>query len=168
MNPKFILSYYKELQALLRELELEAEAVLDEKEVDAIYACTMKRTLDGMPTVSHRISDRTSSTALNIHRLSREQRAALDEINDDALLVDTMMQKVELAMRRLNQQYRTVIELKFIQGYTWKQISEETQVDIRKAQTYCRKSLEKMITVTRISLDEHLKLRTLLEGDGEY
>ena len=159
---EFLLSHYKELQAVLQELETEAEAVLDEKEVDAIYGCVLKRNIDNMPP-SGKISDRTAKTALNISKLSREQREAISEINDDALLVDSVIIKIDMAMRRLNGQYRAAVELKFIKGWTWKQVSEEMQVDILKAQTYCKKGLEKMISVTKTSLVEQLKLRTLLE-----
>lgn len=159
---EWILTHYRELQAMLQELRTEADAVLSEKESDGIYACMLKRTLDNMPP-SGKISDRTAGNALNIHRLSQEQRMAMEEINEDVLLIDLLLQKIEIALRVVKPCFREVVVKKHIEQKTWREVSTELKYEIRTLRRHRDQAVEKILTICRIQFEDFAKVKHLLE-----
>lgn len=161
---EFLLSHYKELQGLIQELNIEIKAVREERpgDDDEIYARVTRRNVDGMPFSTHMVSDRTAMAVIN-RSDTRQLRKAVKEVQTEILTIEIVLFKIELGLRRLNTQCRAVIEKKYFMGMTLKEVSQEMEVDIKTVGRYRNLALNKMMQVSKISLVEQLKLRTLLE-----
>lgn len=165
---EFLLSNYNNLQGLLQELNLELQNVKEERVGgdDEAYSISVRRNVDNMPVASHRISDRTAAAVIDRYYNARKLRKAAKEIQGEILAIEVILGKIELGLRILNHQFRTVVEGKYLKGQTWKEISYAMKKNTRTLSQYHGKALEKMLSICRISLDDHRKIQKLLLEGG--
>jgi DNA-directed RNA polymerase specialized sigma24 family protein len=102
--------------------------------------------------------------ALNIHKLSREQRAALEEVNRDTLMISAILQKVEIALHILQPIDRRIMELRFLERLTWNEVSKALSYDVRSVQRRSKEALERVTAIARIEISVFVRVKNLLEG----
>jgi len=163
---EWLLKNYTNLQGLLEELNFEARTVKSERpgDDDEIYSRVTKHNVDGMPFATCRITDRTAAAAVDRMKTARELKKAIREVQNDIILVDIILSKLSIGLRTLHTQEQVLIEEKYFKGRTWKEISHVMKYDTRTISRYKDNALEKVMKITRISLDDYSKIKNLLEG----
>ncbi len=162
---EWLLANYRDLQALLEELNIEARSVASERpgDEDEIYSQLTKRNIDGMPFATFRVSDRTAAAVIDRYKTSMRITEEIEKIQQDILLVSAIIMKIDIGVRALHRQERLLIEQKYFHYKTWKVIAQELKCSPR-ALNCCRdRALQKMITIVQINLEDCRKIKSMLE-----
>lgn len=161
-----ILMCYRELEGLVNVLEIQAATVLDGEEEDEIYGQMVKRKIDGQPVGHGKVFDRTATLGIDMRQLSNEARAAVKEIWDELILVETILLKLKIAHGILTYRQKEVVRLKYFERFVWKEIAAKMNLSERSVIHDRKKAIEKMTRLCRISIEEYKKTMGLLKSEG--
>jgi len=126
----------------------------------------------GMNVQSNKISDNTYNIA-NSYRsnIENDYKSTLKEIKDEFMIVELILDKLELALRRLPKLQREIILLYYCEELQWDALLEKMEenkmfVCKRQAQRYRKLALSKIRTISMIQLDAYEKVIQLIDGEG--
>ena len=136
---------------------------------DYIYSlCIGNKVIDNMPP-SGRISDTTGNIASSYEKIMRyDRRSVSTELKGDALEISLVIDKLQLASRRLNPLQRHVLELYYWDGKTWTEIVEQ----IKAEGGYCSKghvqnlrrlAMSKMANIIKIPIETYEFIMGIVE-----
>jgi len=149
------------IKATAETLRLQAQTFTEESEAEFIEGTNFKRKLDGMPQATKNIVDKTSKLAVKLNKTDTTTEV-LKEIYTDLLLLETVIQKLNIALNALRQDELKVIELRYFEGLAWIGIADEFLVSKATAQRLRSEALNKMRVVARIAIDDYNKIMKIL------
>ncbi len=158
----YLLRHLNELHVLLENFKKQIENIKNDKGDDLIYACMTNRNMDGLPG-TRRISDRTAITALNLRGISGERRGAFQEVRAEINQIGMVIDKLEMAKRRLSHEEQTIINYRYQREKTLQEISSLMKCSKAKIQKNIGQALERMCQACRIEQDEYTKVLKILE-----
>jgi len=147
------------LRALQDSLQADLNRVMgmDALEADALYSIAVgNHVLSDTPRPPAGLpSDATSRLAVTYEdKFLGQKRAAGREIRQEMLNVGTVIDKFEISYRTIPKKQRQMLEAKYWENATWKEISDTYKVVIRQAQLDCEKAFRRMAGI--IHLDANL------------
>jgi len=155
------------LHEMLKVLKMQIETLKHDGKEDAIYACMVNRSLDGMP-LSGRIQDRTAKVVENPGQVSRERRSAIRELTAEVLLISTVVDRLELAKRLLRPVEREIIYLRYDKELTFQQMAANTGMSKERIKQSYGQALERMSQTCGIQQNEYQKTLKIYERVGYY
>lgn len=142
----------------------------DQKEVDDyIYTKVIgNKALSDTPP-SGRISDTTGDTS-NCYEenIKKDYSNSLKCLENERLYVEIVLDKLDIAFRRLTTVQQEIIKLFYVKEMTWAEVMEELSeqkqyITKRQAQRQRRSSIEQMQSISRISTDVYSCVIGLME-----
>lgn len=137
---------------------------------DYIYnMCVGNKITDYMPPTV-RISDSTYRVAANYAKAMRyDQRELRNELKGEVFEISQVLEKLQIAFRRLTPLQRCILELCYWDGKTWAEIMDyiKTQGQFyskRQAQEQRRIGIEKMTRIMKVSIEVYEEMMKLVEG----
>lgn len=158
-----LLKNYNAIEALARELEIEYKMVANESESesDIIESMTFIRKLDGLPPGKGTITDRTSKAAISAKAEGMED---LKKICSDAILVSVIIEKLMIVMRSHRTLDKRIVELRLYDELTWDEVSKAVDCSTRTAQHRFKAAITRTAAISRIEMDDYLRVKKLIEG----
>lgn len=156
-----LLQHHKHMQALVVALKIQINQIINEKEDDAIYDLATKRNIDGLPG-SGKIQDRTANIALG-GKMSNETMEAVRELINELNLVTVITEKIDISLRILKPIERQLIQAKYFNQATWREIIKQTGLSQHTAREKLKETMNKLANICNIKIDEYRKLIILIE-----
>lgn len=163
-----LFTVWPELEAILESLSFDLMAVRAKDSMgtdeDYIYSlCIGNKVIDNMPHTG-RISDSTYNVTTNYGKLARcDRRMVKTELTSEALEISIVIDKLQLAFRRLSPLQREILALYYWDKKTWKEIAEAIKTDrqfysIRQFQEKRYKGIEKMTRIMKVSIETYVHI----------
>lgn len=159
-----LLKNYNIMAAMVQKLNFQLNEISSMPKDELIESMMFKRKMDGLPFRKGTASDKTCRIALNINS---ERKEAMQEICKDLILLNNVFEKLRISFTSLNAWEREVITKKYFEGSTWQQIIKYTGKSEQTVKRYRDKAFEKIKIITRITLNDYLKLQKILDLDKE-
>lgn len=159
---------WPELEVILHSLSLDLIAVRTNYSMgtddDYIYSlCMGNKAIDNMPP-SGRISDSTGNIAANYGFLMwHDRRAVKTELTGDVLELSLVIEKMQLAFRRLSPLQREILALYYWESKTWREVAETVNCNVGQVQDkrYC--GIEKMRRVMKIPIETYGRIMRIVD-----
>lgn len=175
---------YHEVENLFK-LQPTLEAILESISVDLVAAsvkevtgtseeyiynlCIGNKELKDTPPTS-KISDTTSTVAANYAKIMQQDKNYIkNQLGYEALEISLVIDKLNIAFRRLTPLQQTILKLYYWKELTWKeileQIKEEGQyISLRHAQDLRKAGIEKMVNISKITIKTYQNILTIVQG----
>lgn len=155
-----LLTHYTAFAGLMESLKLQLETMFDENVDEIIHSLVLRRNLDGPPRNNVIMQDRTGNLAVSLCTdIKREVR----EVCQELLIFESVIKKIDIALRAIRPIEKQIIELKYFHGLTWAEIADKVIASISQAKRRRKEALSRMTTVCRIPIDTYCKAMELLE-----
>lgn len=135
---------------------------------DYIYnLCIGNKALDNLPPTG-KITDSTSNIAINYIKIMRRNKNEVkNELKREMLEISLVIDKLNIAFRRLTPSQQQILKLCYWEKKTWKEtmecIKEKNQyISLRQAQEQRRAALEKMTSIAKITIDTYKCIMKLI------
>lgn len=157
---EILLCKHDAIQGIIDSLKVQLEAVAAESEESVIQSMILSHRLDGQPAAMGNVTDKTGNTAFNSK--SKDVKAGVKEICKDLILLEKTQQKIDIALRILRPQERTIIELRCFQGLTWQQVCDKSLFSDSHTRRIMKEAVSKLTTVSKIELNDYNQIKKLL------
>jgi len=134
--------------------------------------CIGNKVIDTMPPTG-KISDSTYNIATNYGELMRcDRKTVRRELKDDLLEISVVLDKMQLAFRRLPFLQRWILDLYYWQGKTWNEIVELVHAGgryygKRQVQEKRRAGIERMKNVMQVNVRIYERIMGIVEERKE-
>lgn len=164
-----LLSSYNMLEAILESLTVELDAFDKEDELD------IDTEIAGMTFAGHapsdmprppegHTSDNTAKIAVNLRGIAADRdRATRNEIKREILVVNTILQKIQIAFKRIPKIQREITWAFYIEDLTWKEISKRFHIMDRYAQKHRQIAIRRISKIAHIDIDTYKKAIDLIK-----
>lgn len=151
-------------------LELKALEVRNSKEKDD-YILTQvmgNKVISDIPP-SGKISDTTGDIAASYQQvINRDYYNTLEAIKKEKFCIELVDDKLDIAFRRLTPIQQKILRSFYLDNKIWSEVLEELKKEKcfltkDQAQKYRRRSLEKVQSISKITVDSYLQVMRLVE-----
>jgi hypothetical protein len=105
-------------------------------------------------------SDTTGNMAARYQNsYKRELLHCKYELRKDILEIDSMLQKINLSLKRLSKTQRDILTLYYWEQKTWGEIEKAVHLEKRTAQIRRTEALRKIVTISQIDESQYKKIR---------
>lgn len=164
---------WPKLEDILRNLSLDLNRiwVRNSTGVDDEYIyslCIGNKAIDNMPK-TRRKSDSTGNIAVRYGIVMRhDRRAVKTELTGDSFEISIVIDKLQLAFRRLSSLQREILALYYWEGKTLREITELIKTDqqlygIRQVQEKRHKAIEKMKNIMKLPIETYGRIMSMVE-----
>jgi predicted DNA-binding protein (UPF0251 family) len=160
---EYLLWHCDELQEAHKELKIQIENIKKVEGDDDIYGCMTNRNFDGMPG-TRRIADKTARTALNLRGLASECRKAIQEIRNEINFIGMIIDRLEMAKRRLSLDEQEMIRLRYDRRLTFQEMAAVMKTGKGQIKQKHGQALERMVQACRIEQDDYKKVLQIMKG----
>ena len=158
-----LLRAYPILNALVASLQVELQAsmattVMNNAD-DIIYGLAIgSRKLDGMPHPPEGyVSDKTGRVATAYRKaINNERLETVKDVANDIMTLNTILEKIDIALSALNYVQRDVIRLFYFHKRSWSEITSKVRVSRQYGNKEKREGIRIMMKILRISEDMYL------------
>jgi hypothetical protein len=156
------------LVALLESLQVDLAAFgkMDALTYDAYYTGAVgNHVLSDTPHPPAGLtSDKTGNMATTYRgTLLYEKKETKHDIRCEVLEISTVLEKLTIAYNVLNKREKEMLQLKYLEEYTWREVASQFKVVERNAQLVCEKAFRKMAGVIRLDFTQYDAVMKLLE-----
>lgn len=167
-----LLRAWPTIQGVKESLDLEIQALGDgvnkDEEGDYIYTQVIgNKVLSDIPP-SGKTSDTTGNIAESYQQvMKRDYYNTLKAIRGDKFCIELVDDKLELAFRRLSAMQQQILRLFYLEDKVWAEVLEELKkeehfMSKRQAQVCRRDSIEKLQSISKITVDRYLYVMKLV------
>ncbi|MSU01899.1 hypothetical protein [Tissierella pigra] len=151
-------------------LELKALEVKNTDETDD-YIFTQaigNKVVSDIPP-SGKISDTTGDIAASyLQVIDRDYYSTLESIKKEKFSIELVDDKLNIGFRRLSQLQQQILKLFYLENKTWAEVLEELKAEKHfltkdQAQKYRRRSIEKMQSISKITVETYVSVMKLVE-----
>jgi hypothetical protein len=161
------------LEGILESLCVDLKQLKSVKGIDTqgeyIYSLTMRtRGYDDMPK-GERLTDKTGELAVSYSDIMRhELKDVKHELKYEYFLIATVLDKLEIAYKRLAPLVRAILELYYWDNKTWEEIVSELEpqgqyISKSQAQRYRKAGVEKMRVILKVTVEDYNKIMELVD-----
>lgn len=161
------------LEGILESLCVDLKQLKSVKGIDTqgeyIYSLTMRtRGYDDMPK-GERLTDKTGELAVSYSDIMRhELKDVKHELKYEYFLIATVLDKLEIAYKRLAPLVRAILELYYWDNKTWEEIVSELEpqgqyISKSQAQRYRKAGIEKMRVILKVTVEDYNKIMELVD-----
>ncbi len=163
---------YPTLQSILKSLELNLQCITQGEEIDEeINSLIMgNKRLDGIIPTTGNVSDSTGNLAV---KMPVKQKILAKELSKDIIKLSMIIQKINLAITKFSGK-QTIIMQCFYWGedgerLPWKQIIRKfnPKISLRNAKDERVKGLNKIVSISKITLEDYNWVIDLIDGNDK-
>lgn len=116
-------------------------------------------------------SDITGNTAISYKGImDRDYKSTLEAIQKERIHIELVDDKLDIAFRRLSPMQQQILKLFYLDSKTWAEVLDELKKDKhfvskQQAQTQRRYAIEKMQSISKITVDMYQFVMKLVEVD---
>ena len=161
---KLLLAQCPTLEAMLANLIIELEVIHKQgtgiictsEEIMEALALSSDR-LSGMPRSAPNPGDKMTNIVANYQKiLDDEYGELLMAIGDDVFMLDSVVRKINNAMKQLPEEQREILNLKYWKKRSWKQITDSMRVSKRQVEEWHRAAVNgQLCKVLQINHDSY-------------
>lgn len=160
---KELLGQYPMLEALLTNLIIELEVaykqgtgvICDADEIMLAMANGTKQLID-MPLAPSRGGEKLTDIIVSTTKiLDAEYRELLKSLHNDIFIFDTTVKKINAAVNGLPPKQKRILQLRYWQGKTWRQTSDNERITVNRTKEIHRLGIEQICKVLQIDNDTY-------------
>lgn len=160
------------IQGIKESLQIELKALevkSSDEEDDYIYTQVMgNKVLSDIPP-SGKISDSTGNIAASyLQVINRDYYSTLEAIKKEKFCIELVDDKLDIAFRRLSLVQQNILKLFYLEKKIWAEVLDELKKEKcfyskQQAQAQRRYAIEKMQSISKITVDAYLQVMKLVE-----
>jgi hypothetical protein len=126
------------------------------------------KVLNDMPH-SGKLSDSTGDTAVNIENMwTEDMKSMKNRLMEEKFCIELVDDKLNIAFRRLSLIQQKILKYFYLDTKTWAEVLEELNKEKhfltkQQAQAHRRRAIEKMQSISKITVDSYLQVMKLVE-----
>ena len=155
-------------ESLALELKVLDTASSDEKDEYIYTQVVGNKVISDIPPTG-KISDTTGDTATNYMKvINRDYYNTLEAIKKDKFYIELVDDKLNIGFKRLSPMQQQLLKLFYWEKKTWAEVLEELKKDKHfvskhQAQVQRRCGIEKLQSISKITVEAYLKVMELVE-----
>lgn len=157
-------------ESLTLEIQALGDGVNQDEEDDYIYTQVVgNKVLSDIPPAVGKISDTTGNISASYKQVMKhDYYSTLKAIREDKFCIELVDDKLDIAFRRLSFIERKILECFYLKNKTWAEVLEELKkernyMSRQKAQLERRKAIERVQSISKITVDMYLQVMDLVE-----